>query len=189
MRGDVDRAIQRTRQYWYEDGLTEIAVGCLFLAVGLLFFVEASLPPSPGAAVLSALGLPVVVLGGFLIARRVVAWAKARLTYPRTRYVGSRGQRSPRARLDCRRGSSGGPVGGAALAGAGLLAWMPALQGVLVGAFWLYLAYSLSIVRFLGRRAALGPRRRRGRRAGLGARPAPRPTSARWACRRRLRRG
>lgn len=27
-RDEIDRVQQRTRRYWYEDGLTEIAAGC-----------------------------------------------------------------------------------------------------------------------------------------------------------------
>lgn len=146
MEREIERAAQRARQYWYDDGLAEIATGCIFVLICLLFLAEGrSIIPS-GA---SSVGLVVIVTAGFLLARVLVARAKARITYPRTGFV--RYPRAPRRS----RGLAGGVAGFMAALVAMLfaktpasLAWIPALDGLLIGSFLLYLGYSLGIVRF-----------------------------------------
>jgi len=87
MRTQLDQIVRRTRQYWYADGIPEIAVGCLLLAVGLLFAIEAAAPPGSGLSRVTAYGLPVLILAGVFAAGRFVKTVKARMTYPRTGYV------------------------------------------------------------------------------------------------------
>jgi hypothetical protein len=150
MAAQIDRAMQRAWRYWYEDGLTEIAVGGIFLAIGLLFLLEARLG-SGAFASLSAIGVPAIVLGGSFLAKRVLATLKERLVYPRTGFVAYRSRSG-------RRGAAAGVVGGlmGALAAFLLisapasLAWVPALQGLLVGGVWLWLGYRLDLPRFYG---------------------------------------
>lgn len=146
MGNDVDRAVQRTRQYWYDDGLAEIATGCILMIIGLLFIGEARAVILSGA---SSIGLVIVVTGGFLLARRAVAIAKARLTYPRTGYVRyARGSRRSK-------GLAGGVAAVMAFIVAMLFAtapasltWIPALDGLMIGGFLLYLGHNLGISRF-----------------------------------------
>lgn len=148
MRQDIDRAEQRSRQYWYEDGLVEIAAGCIFLAVGVLFLAE-GLGALPSGA--SSLGLIVVVFAGMGVARRAVRWAKERITYPRTGYVR---YRRPEGRRGYPMVTVAVGAGMAALVAAlfGLapasLAWIPALDGLLIGGFLLYSGHSLGLARF-----------------------------------------
>lgn len=153
MKDDLDKTMKRTQQYWFIDGLTEIAVGILFLLIGVLFLVEALSPPESPLAHISALGLPVLVIIGWLVARRLVAVAKARLTYPRTGYVRYRphpaGQRLSRFVV----GALVGVATALLVAALGLtapasLAWIPALEGLFVGLFWLYYGYRVSLTRF-----------------------------------------
>jgi hypothetical protein len=85
---NIDATMRRTRAYWYIDGLTEIAAGAVFLAIGVLFVVETALLASERASGnLSALGLPVIILAGSWVGGRAVMAAKRRLTFPRTGYV------------------------------------------------------------------------------------------------------
>ncbi len=85
MPADIDRVMQRTRQYWYADGIPEIAIGCLLLGVALLFGLEAmAIPGTPG---ITAYGLPILILVGVFVTGRLVKRFKARLTYPRTGFV------------------------------------------------------------------------------------------------------
>ena len=44
MNNNLDQTIKRTRQYWYVDGLAEIAFGGLCLLLGLYFFARAASP-------------------------------------------------------------------------------------------------------------------------------------------------
>ena len=148
--GEIDRAIRRTRRYWYDDGLTEVAVGCILLLIAALFYVEAVAPAGPLMAGLSSLGLPVIVIGGSLVARRLVALAKERLTYPRTGYVSY--PRRPGARSK----KATALVAAATAASVAVLVvslpasrvWLPAVQGLLAGAFTFYLGHELRLARF-----------------------------------------
>ncbi len=150
MRSNIDEAMRRTRAYWYEDGLTEIAVGCIFALIGLLFITEALLPQGVARGSLAALGLPVVVIGGWLVASKLVRLAKERITYPRTGYV-SYGRPPRRVRPAT---IFFGFVIGVTLAV--LLALypvslslIPAFEGLLIGAFLLYFGYRVDVLRFV----------------------------------------
>ncbi len=146
---DIDRVVKRTWRYWYDDGLAEIAGGCLFVAIGLLFLAEALLPPGLLPS-LSAIGLPVVAVGGTLLAGRVVRALKMRLTYPRTGYVSYR----PAGKSRLLRGMVTGALAGMLAAVFATVhatrAWIPAMQGLAIGAGWLYLAYRVDGARFCG---------------------------------------
>ena len=165
-RDRIESVQQRTQRYWYEDGLTEAATGCLFVLVGLLFFVEASAPPGSLLASFSAIGLPVLLVLGFWIGKHAVAFLKERLTYPRTGYVAYR--RTPVSR----RALTGIVAVVVAALAVQLLRvsqtpvnWIPTLDGVVIGIFLLYMGYKLGLVRFyalavvsalIGLSAALG---------------------------------
>ncbi len=148
MAADIDRVMQRTWRYWYEDGLAEMAVGVMFVAAGLLFLAQAMLRAEPLAS-LSAIGLPIVLIGGGILARQLVAAAKARLIYPRTGYV-SYHRTSGRRRT---RAAAAACVIGATLSA--LLAtwpasrsWIPALMGFAIGGTWLWLGYRVDLARY-----------------------------------------
>lgn len=153
MKDDIDKTVKRPQRYWFVDGLTEIAVGVIFVLVGLLFLVESFAPPDSPLAQISALGFPVIVILGWLVASRLVGAAKARLTYPRTGYVEYR--RQP-ARHRVTRFVIGAAIGIAvafvlgvlAMTAPESLAWIPALQGLIVGAFWAYLGWHFALTRF-----------------------------------------
>ncbi|MCZ7544662.1 MAG: hypothetical protein M5R40_14575 [Anaerolineae bacterium] len=51
MGNDIDRIEQRVFRYWYEDGLAEIAAGCIFLLAGILLLIANAAfgPPDPAA--------------------------------------------------------------------------------------------------------------------------------------------
>lgn len=80
----LDHAARRSIRYWYDDGLAEIATGLLFLLLAALYATEGLAHLSPS---FSALGLPILVLGGMLVFGCLVRVIKQRLTYPRTGYV------------------------------------------------------------------------------------------------------
>ncbi|MGQ9682769.1 MAG: hypothetical protein ACUVX9_09555 [Anaerolineae bacterium] len=146
MAAEIDRVMQRAWRYWYEDGLVELAAGLLFLLVGLVFAVEALLPH---LAAFSAFALPVVVVGGMVLARWALGALKSRLVFPRTGYVSYR-------RVGRRRRLLTAMVGGAMAAGLSSLivtvpaarSWIPALQGMVVGLAWLWVGHSIGLLRY-----------------------------------------
>ena len=124
---------------------TDLAAGLLFLLVGLVFALEAL---QPHLAPFTAFALPVVVVGGLVLARWVLGALKSRLVFPRTGYVSYR-------RVGRRRRLLTAVVGGAMAAGLSSLiattpvaqSWIPALQGLVVGLAWLWLGHSIGLLR------------------------------------------
>lgn len=86
MKSPLDSMQKRTRRYWYEDGLAELAAGSVISLLALLNLAIARFSP-PWQALLSAVVLPLVIIGGAVIARAWVQRLKERLTYPRTGLV------------------------------------------------------------------------------------------------------
>jgi hypothetical protein len=86
---------QKTRRYWFVDGLNEIALGGLCLLPGIYFQVQGSLKTAPFLRLLLGVGL---VLFTPILLLKAVKFLKERITYPRTGYV-SYGQPSLFLRL------------------------------------------------------------------------------------------
>jgi hypothetical protein len=87
MEAQIDHVPQRTARYWYDDGLVEAGSGLLLLAVAVLFAIEGLAPAGSLPPGISALGLPVIVIGGMIALGLALRAIKERLTYPRTGYV------------------------------------------------------------------------------------------------------
>ena len=152
MKNNIDKVIQRTHRYWYEDGLAEITTGCMFVACGLFLFMMRFLRPGSPLACIVAVGLTGLVAFGGLFVSRALKAIKNRVTYPRTGYVS---YRYP--------GSSGRPwiIGsgvGIALAVLGIVlskadapTWLGSMsmaQGLILGAVLLYIGHRLGLARF-----------------------------------------
>lgn len=149
MTREIDRTIRRTWRYWYEDGLAEMAVGCVLVAVGLVFLAEALIPPLFTKVSLSVIGLPLVAIGGGWVASRAVRAAKIRLTYPRTGYVAYRRSRGRRSLRELAVGAVIGVLVGVVFAAAPTSpGWIPALQGLVIGASFLYMGRRLDLGRY-----------------------------------------
>ncbi len=89
--------LRRPQRYWYADGLTEMAVGGIFLLVALTNLVAWLIPPGPWQNLPLAILQALVIIGGVLGARILVRTLKERITYPRTGWVTYR-QPSPSRR-------------------------------------------------------------------------------------------
>ncbi|MCJ7678612.1 MAG: hypothetical protein MUO35_12935 [Anaerolineales bacterium] len=87
MIAQVEHAPRSAFRYWFDDGLVEIGVGLLFLALMALFAVESLAPAESLPAGFSAFGLPVIVIGGMIVLGLALRVIKERLTFPRTGYV------------------------------------------------------------------------------------------------------
>jgi hypothetical protein len=154
VKNDIDKVIQRTHRYWYEDGLPEIAAGCMFVACGLFLFMMYSVPPGSPLAPILAIGFVILVAFGGLFVSRAVKAVKNRVTYPRTGYVSYRRPESNRRRRIIA-ASLGLGIGmlGIILSIAGAPTWlmsMPMVQGLIIGAGLLYIGRRLGLTRFYG---------------------------------------
>jgi hypothetical protein len=152
IKNDIDKVIQRTHRYWYEDGLNEIGTGCIFILCGLSLLMMYSVPPGSLLSPVLAAGFVILVAFGGLFVSRAVKAVKNRVTFPRTGYVSYR-----------RPGSSGRPyvIGasvGIVLAVLGIIlskvhapTWLGSIaivQGLILGAGLLYMGYRLGLTRF-----------------------------------------
>jgi hypothetical protein len=145
---DVER---RTRQYFYEDGFIELAVGILFLMLGGYFFASVSLPDTSRIKSWLDASLVLVILAGVFLVGRLVRFLKFRITYPRTGYVAyKRKETTPGRRALA--AASGGVI---AAVLAALIAvspsvkdWLPALNGVLLALACYLFARRAEVTRF-----------------------------------------
>jgi len=90
MSTDIDSIMRKTRQYWYEDGLSELMVGLFFVGVGLLLLGDWATPATATWKWIWAPGFMLFAVIGLLVGRRAISWLKERVTYPRTGYVAYR---------------------------------------------------------------------------------------------------
>jgi hypothetical protein len=148
---DVDKVEKRTLQYFYSDGLTEIALGLIFLLLGGYIFGQAAVPEgSPWNAAISILSVFVILSSGFLV-NRFLRFFKRRITYPRTGYVAyKKKEQNPKRRWAA---AIAGGVIGFALSGLFVIspttkALFPALNGLLLAVAVLLFANKVGLVRF-----------------------------------------
>ena len=145
----VAQAIQRTHRHWYVDGLAEIATGCLFLLLGLLFFAEAQAPKGSVVRRFTAIALPVTLIGGYWIAQRSVKAIKARLTYPRAGYVAyARPTRRHHALGATIALAMGAIVAAVWVRAPASLDWVPLIQGVAAALLLGFAGHQAGLVRF-----------------------------------------
>ena len=84
---DVEQLMRQTRRYWYADGFADIGFGVFILLIGLLFIAEVVTPPGSALWLVWGLGGPLLLIGGGILAGRVVHLLKERASWPRTGYV------------------------------------------------------------------------------------------------------
>lgn len=97
---DIEKIEKRTVQSFYDDGLTEIALGLILLLLGGYFLAQDLAPEgSAVGGVLSVAFILVVISAGFLV-NRLLRFFKRRITYPRTGYVAfKKKEPSPKRRI------------------------------------------------------------------------------------------
>ncbi len=146
MAKNINQVIRQTYRYFYEDGLVEMALGLLFVVVGGLLFVWQATTTSAVAAVVLAIGLPLLVIGASLFFRRVIRQLKERITFPRTGYVTYRQDKRDGGRW---------LIMGAAVALMIAVVFLPEsfnrmqfMVGSLLGAVLIYMGYRVSVWRF-----------------------------------------
>ncbi|MFP4112886.1 MAG: hypothetical protein ACLFUA_00830 [Spirochaetales bacterium] len=90
----IETMQRRGQAYWYEDGIWELVLGVLFAAYAVYYGVVGLLPEDNTVGRILTVGYIAIIPGGMLLASRIVARLKSRISAPRTGYVSFR--RSPR---------------------------------------------------------------------------------------------
>jgi hypothetical protein len=87
MADEIKELRRQTFRYYYQDGLVELAVGLLFLVIGLDTWLISSVPSGTTLATAAWILLPLLTIGGVFGVQRLVIKLKERWVYPRTGYV------------------------------------------------------------------------------------------------------
>jgi hypothetical protein len=143
---NIARIRARTIRYWYEDGLAELTAGAVFALIGAIYLATTKLD----SRALVGVVLPVVIIGGARLGRRLTGRMKERVTYPHTGYV------SYRQPPVSRRAFSVAIVAAAVLSLGALLSassdatlWEPVLIGAVIACALLTTGAWLSLGRFV----------------------------------------
>lgn len=146
MNENVDKIVQRTYSYYYEDGLVEMGLGILLSASGLLFFTWQALQDGGWLGGVLAVVSALLVFGGVYAMRWAIQRAKEQVTHPRTGYASYREGEPAVARWLILAVVMGVVVAGLFLPEA--LERLALMEGALLGAILVYLGYRLGIIRF-----------------------------------------
>ena len=149
MNNNIDQVVQKTRQYWFSDGIVELSVGSLFLFLALYFYLQYIVPTGSLILIVMQVGFVILLFGAIFLSRLMVNKLKTRLTIPRTGYVSyKRASKSQRI-------VSFGIVSGIAVINIVLFLttplstdWIPAITGLIVGSLWLISALRVGLLRF-----------------------------------------
>ena len=149
MNDNIDNVVQRTRQYWFSDGIVELSVGGLFIILGIYFFLQSTLPTGSFLLVGLQVGFVFILVGAIFLSRYLVDKFKSRLTFPRTGYVSykraSRKQRLVSIGIVC---IIAGFNAALFLTTPLSIYWVPAITGLIVGSLWLISAIRVGLLRF-----------------------------------------
>src|SRR5512138_2854693 len=148
---DIEKIEKRTVQSFYQDGLTEIALGLIFLLLGGYFVAQNAAPA--GSALedwLTVAFILLVVSAGFAV-NRLLRLLKRRLTYPRAGYVSFK-KKEPSPRRRAATGVVAMIISAAMAALYGLSpsfrTLYPAVNGLLLAVAALFIANRVGLVRF-----------------------------------------
>ena len=146
MSQEIDRIIQRTQYYYYEDGIVETAVGILFSIIGLALLGWLTVPSNPALGIVMVLVSMGLIFGGVLFVQKVIPILKEHITHPRTGTVNYGRSKPTRGRW---------LVIGAAFLVAVLafvfpdyLSEISVVEGALLGVVLCYLGYRVHLRRF-----------------------------------------
>jgi hypothetical protein len=144
----------RAIQYWFEDGIVEIAVGALFLLLAGYFYVDTTQPDSLFANLLGGLFVLLLVSGWYLVGW-IIKLLKERLIYPRTGYVAFRRDKNSSKPLRLALALIVGALMGAMFATLALnpplgLNFMPLGSGLVMALVFGLIGYRTALPRFYG---------------------------------------
>lgn len=149
MNDEIDHTIQRTKRYWYIDGLPDIVFGSILLLLGLYFYLKTILPPDSMVSSMLTISFVLIVIGCGWVGGKIINYFKERLTYPRTGYVS---YPKPKTSHRLATGIVGMLIASLLTAlvatSPGSLFLLPAVMGVLIGVAILYFGSKLGMLRY-----------------------------------------
>jgi len=87
MTDSIQNLQKQTFRYYYQDGLVELALGVLFLVIGLDTLAITLLPTRTPLSIAAWVLLPILTVGGIYGVQRFVRNLKERFVHPRTGYI------------------------------------------------------------------------------------------------------
>ena len=90
MNSHIKEIEHRTKSYWWEDGLPEIAFGAVFMVMAAYYFFASHIRPQWALIFALAVGNPAIMILSMYLAGKAVKALKTKITYPRTGYVSYR---------------------------------------------------------------------------------------------------
>lgn len=143
----IDKLTKRPIQYWFEDGISELVTGGLFALTGIYFVLQATITHPGWLAAISILSV-LIIGGGVIVGRMLIAKLKERLVYPRTGYV-TYPKRHSKGKLATTIGTAIAVFATVLLLAStqSTLDWTLLVIGIICGALMLYQAYQTGITR------------------------------------------
>ena len=149
MNYELEHVVQRTRQYWFSDGLVELSIGGIFIFLGAYFFVQSHLQPRSLMLIILQAGFILAIFGSIYLGRRLVGRFKSRLTYPRTGYVTYKQANKMQRLLSIGLGLFMATlIVGLFLTTTIAINWIPAITGFFVSIIWMISAARVGLIRF-----------------------------------------
>lgn len=84
---NINQLQKQTFRYYYEDGLAELAVGILFLVIGLDVWLISIAPQGTLISIAAWILLPILTVAGIYGVQRFVKNLKEKYVHPRTGYI------------------------------------------------------------------------------------------------------
>jgi MFS family permease len=82
------KSLQRKAlQYWWIDGLAELAFALEMIVISLYFVLVQQIHSEPWTVIAASVGMPAIFLTTFFLAGKLVLYVKEKITFPRTGYV------------------------------------------------------------------------------------------------------
>lgn len=142
---------RRAIQYWFNDGIIEIAFGGLLLVLGLFFFVTSLLPEHSTIRLVLESSFALIFWGAIYGFNRLAVFTKERITYPRSGYVSIQQRRnSPRWLIILTASLIAGTLAGLVHFFQELQHWLPAMLGLLIAIVIFVMAIRSKLSRLFG---------------------------------------
>jgi hypothetical protein len=148
MSNNFDQVAQKTRQYWFSDGIVELSIGSLFFLLGVYFYLQFRLPPESLVLVGFQVGFVFILFGAIYLSRYLVSKLKSRITVPRTGYVSYKRASKKQRILSIVMIAIIAIINLALFLTTPLSAsWIPAITGIFLGSIWLIFSFRVGLAR------------------------------------------